>query len=152
MKKPAQFTIRQKLASGLALMFLSVLIISLYAIIQLNRLDRLITTALAVDAEILKGSESLLNALLAQAGNEKKFIITRDRAFKKLFTDSARESLSRLDALAALSDNSKTTDMIRALRASYQRYADLVEREFTAPATGTGAGGSQKLIDDIGAQ
>jgi two-component system sensor histidine kinase GlrK len=152
MKKLAQFTIRQKLASGLALMFLSVLIISLYAIIQLNRLDRLITTALAVDAEILKGSESLLNALLAQAGNEKKFIITRDAAFKKLFIDSVRESLARLDALAALSDNSKTTDMLGAIRASYQRYADLAEREFAAAGTVPAAGGSQTLVDDLSAR
>ena len=50
-------TIRQKLAIGFAVMFLSVLVISLYAIIQLNRLDRLINTALTVDSEILKGSE-----------------------------------------------------------------------------------------------
>lgn len=152
MKKLAHFTIRQKLASGLALMFLSVLIISLYAIIQLNRLDRLITTALAVDAQILKGSESLLNALLVQAGNQKKFSITRDAAFKKLFADSVRESLGRLDALAALSDNSKTTDMIRETRAAYQRYADLAEREFAAPGTVTGPGGSQTLVDDLSAR
>jgi len=152
MKKPAQFTIRQKLASGLALMFLSVLIISLYAIIQLNRLDRLITTALAVDAEILKGSESLLNALLTQTGNQKKFLITRDAAFKKLFAASARESLGRLDGLATLSDTKMTTDIIREIRGLYQRYTDLAEREFAAPGAGAGSGASQKLAEDISAR
>ena len=134
MKRPAQFTIRQKLASGFALMFLSVLIISLYAIIQLNRLDRHINTALAVDSEILKGSESLLNSLLVQASNEKKFIITRDAAFRKLFTDNARECFARLDALAALSDHTETRDMVSAIRISYQRYVDLVNRGFMGSA------------------
>jgi len=154
MKRPAQFTIRQKLASGFAVMFLSVLIISLYAIIQLNRLDRLITTALAIDAEILKGSESLLNALLAQAGNEKKYLITRDAAFRKLFADNAREFISRLDALAALSDHNETADMLGAIRASYQRYVDQVNKKFAGPGSsiGRGDGGRQALIDDISAR
>ena len=154
MKRPSQFTIRQKLASGFALMFLSVLIISLYAIIQLNRLDRHINTALAVDSEILKGSESLLNSLLVQASNEKKFIITRDAAFRKLFTDNARECFARLDALAALSDHTETRDMVSAIRISYQRYVDLVNRGFMGSASSAekGDGGRQQLLDDTSAR
>ena len=85
METRLNFTIRQKLAIGYAVMFLSVLFISIYAVIQLNRLDRLINTALTIDSEILKSSEYLMNSLLTQASNDKKFMITGDAAFKKLF-------------------------------------------------------------------
>lgn len=147
-------TIRQKLAIGFAVMFSSVLVISLYAIIQLNRLDRLINTALSVDSEILKGSEALLNSLLAQAGNEKKYLITRDVAFRKLFAENGREFISRLDALAALSDNRDTSDRVIAIRRAYLSYRDLVNKKFTSPETGADLvdGGRQQLLNDVSAR
>ena len=66
MKTRLNFTIRQKLAIGYAVMFLSVLFISIYAVIQLNRLDRLINTALTIDSEILKSSIVFMNSLLTR--------------------------------------------------------------------------------------
>ncbi|MCP4717453.1 MAG: hypothetical protein GY868_20210, partial [Deltaproteobacteria bacterium] len=47
-------TIRQKLIIGYTVMVVSVLIISLYAIVQLNRLNRLIAESLTVDTRIVK--------------------------------------------------------------------------------------------------
>src|SRR5512137_864184 len=132
MKKRLNFTIRLKLAIGYAVMFLSVLFISIYAVVQLNRLDRLINTALSVDSELLKSSEYLMNSLLTQASNDKKFMITGDAAFKKLFMENAEEFLARLDAMDERAAAKEQKDLLTAIRASYQRYAALVNKEFQA--------------------
>jgi len=154
MKTRLNFTIRQKLAIGYAVMFLSLLTISIYAVIQLNRLDRLINTALTIDSEILKNSEYLMNSLLTQASNDKKFLITGDAAFKKLFGENAEEFLARLDAMDGRAKAKKQKDSIAAIRASYQRYAALVNKEFQAEGLLNRAPDSKKqeLIDDVTAQ
>jgi two-component system sensor histidine kinase GlrK len=130
MKAFAHFTIRQKLAAGYAVMFLSVLTISVYAVIQLNRFDRLINTALSVDSEILKNAEYLMNSLLTQASNNQKYMITGDAAFKRLFGENAEEFLKRLDALEGRAQTDQQREAIAAIRTSYQRYAALVNKEF----------------------
>jgi two-component system sensor histidine kinase GlrK len=154
MKNRLNFTIRQKLAIGYVVMFLSVLFISIYAVVQLNRLDRLINTALSVDSELLKSSEYLMNSLLTQASNDKKFMITGDAAFKKLFAENAEEFLARLDAMNERAAAKEQKDLLTAIRASYQRYAALVNKEFQAEGLINRAPDSKKqeLIDDVTAQ
>jgi two-component system sensor histidine kinase GlrK len=145
------FTIRQKLAIGYAVMFLSVLFISIYAVMQLNRLDRLINTALTVDSEILKSSEYLMNSLLTQASNDKKFMITGDAAFKKLFMENAEEFLARLDAMDERAAAKEQKDVLAGIRTSYQRYAALVNKEFQAgvPINRAPDSKKQELIDEV---
>lgn len=151
MKTFAHFTIRQKLAAGYAVMYLSVLIISVYAVIQLYRFDRLINTALRVDSEILKNAEYLMNSLLTQASNNQKFMITGDVAFKRLFGENAEEFLKRLDALERWAQTDKQRDAIAVIRASYQRYTAVVNKEFQTEGlfNRTPDSSKQELIAEI---
>ncbi len=148
-----QITIRQKLAAGFALMFLSVLTISVYAVIQLNRLDRLINTALSVDSEILKNAEYLINSLLTQASSNQKFMITGDAAFKRLFGENAEEFLKRLDAIEARAQTDPQREAIAAIRGAYQRYAATVNKEFQTEGllNRTPDSTKQELIAEISA-
>lgn len=153
MKAFAHTTIRQKLTAGFAVMFLSVLTISAYAVIQLNRLDRLINTALSVDSEILKNSEYLMNSLLTQASTSQKFMITGDAAFKRLFGENAEEFLKRLDVMEARAETDPQREAIAAIRASYQRYATVVNKEFQSEGflNRTPDSTKQELIAEISA-
>ena len=106
-------TIRQKLLIGSSLIIISVLIISLYAIIQLRQLDTLITTAVTIDAKILRGSDNLKSFLLVQMGNERKFNITGDADFRQLFDENTRDFRSTLTAMEAIAENEEVRGLHR---------------------------------------
>lgn len=122
MKIPFTVTIRQKLGLGYAVIMLSVLIISLYAITQLNKLDTLINNAVTIDAKILKGSENLKVYFLVQLSHEKKFLITGDPVFKQLFEDNAKEFKATLIAMEALSDSEQIKERAAFIREAYGTY------------------------------
>ncbi len=106
-------TIRQKLLIGSSLIIISVLIISLYAIIQLRQLDTLITTAVTIDAKILRGSDNLKSFLLVQMSNARKFNITGDADFRQLFDDNVRDFRSTLAAMEAIAENEEVRGLHR---------------------------------------
>ena len=123
-------TIRQKLLIGSSLIIVSVLIISLYAIIQLRYLDTLITTAVTVDAKILRGSENLKSFLLVQMGHERKFIITGDTDFRQLFDENTKEFRITLDAMQAIAENDAVRSLLARVRTAYETYRGLAVAGF----------------------
>jgi two-component system sensor histidine kinase GlrK len=131
-------TIRQKLALGYAVMILSVFIISLYAIIQLNQLNTLLTKSLTVDSKILKGSENLEVYLLVQISHEKKFLITGDPVFKQLFIENAKEFKATLTAMEALSDSPEVQHLTGLIGGTYASYTRLFNSR-SVPASGGAA-------------
>ena len=123
-------TIRQKLLIGSSLIIVSVLIISLYAIIQLRQLDMLITTAVTVDAKILRGSENLKSFLLLQMGHARKFIITGDTDFRQLFNENTKEFRITLDAMQAIAENEEVRSLLARVRTAYETYRGLAVAGF----------------------
>lgn len=144
MRLPFTITIRQKLVLGYAVIILSVLVISLYAIIQLNTLDALINNAVTIDSKILKGSENLKVYLLVQISHEKKFVITGDPVFKQLFAENAKEFNATLTAMEALSDSEKIKEMAVVIRETYTRYTGMVSRKNAEDSSDSDAGEEKK--------
>ncbi len=146
------FSIRQKLILGYAVMVVSVLIISLYSIVQLNQLNKLINTSLSVDSMLLKESENLLNSLLVQVSNERKFIITGEEGFKKLFEENTQEFNTILDRIVAVSDSDQQQSLITTIQNTYRKYVVLVNDGFFMQdsAADTAADNKkQQLVDQI---
>ena len=81
-------------------------------------------------------------------------MITGDAAFKKLFGENAEEFLARLDAMDERAEAKEQKDLVTAIRASYQRYAALVNKEFQAEGLISRAPDSKKqeFIDEVTAQ
>ncbi len=127
-------TIRQKLLIGSSLIIISVLIISLYAIIQLRQLDTLITTAVTIDEKILRGSDNLKSYLLVQMSNARKFNITGDTDFRQLFDDNARDFRTTLTAMEALAENEEVRGRIARVRTAYEAYTGLAVASFSREA------------------
>ncbi|MEI6128226.1 MAG: HAMP domain-containing sensor histidine kinase, partial [Pseudomonadota bacterium] len=144
MKLPFTITIRQKLVLGYAVIIFSVLVISLYAIIQLNRLDTLINNAVTIDSKILKGAENLKVYLLVQISHEKKFVITGDPVFKELFAENAKEFNATLTAMEALSDSETIKEMAAVIREIYTSYTGMVSRKNVDDSPDADTGGEKK--------
>jgi two-component system, NtrC family, sensor histidine kinase GlrK len=132
-------TIRQKLLIGSSLIIISVLIISLYAIIQLRQLDTLITTAVTIDAKILRGSENLKSFLLVQMGHERKFIITGDDDFKQLFNENTRDFQATQTAMETIAENEEVRGLIARVKKAYGNYLNLAISGFLQHDHGTEA-------------
>ncbi|MCP4714642.1 MAG: HAMP domain-containing protein, partial [Deltaproteobacteria bacterium] len=144
-------TIRQKLIIGYTVMVVSVLIISLYAIVQLNRLNRLIAESLTVDTRIVKISESLLDSVLAQVSHERKYLITGEKTFKKLFHDTGRESLQHVESLLSLGNSAEKMHLIETFGSSYVEYVQAVDAAFAQRRNSAKSINQkrQQLIDDM---
>ncbi len=125
-------TIRQKLLIGSSLIIMSVLISSLYASIQLRQLDTLITTAVTIDAKILRGSDNLKSSLLVQMSNARKFNITGDTDFQQLFDDNVRDFRSTLTAMEAIAENEEVRARLARVRNAYEAYTGLVVGSFSS--------------------
>jgi two-component system, NtrC family, sensor histidine kinase GlrK len=128
-------TIRQKLLAGAGLIIAFSLIISLYAIIQLRQLDTLITTAVTVDAKMLRSSESLKSLLLVQLGNERKFSITNDPDFLQLFDENTRDFRAALSSMEAVAQAGEVRNLVAGVSAAYERYTGLAKAGFSRPET-----------------
>jgi two-component system sensor histidine kinase GlrK len=127
-------TIRQKLLIGSSLIIISVLIISLYAITQLRQLDTLITTAVTIDAKILRDSDNLKSFLLVQMSNARKFNITGDADFRQLFDDNVRDFRSTLAAMESIAENQEVRGCIARVRTAYEAYTELAVAGFAREA------------------
>ena len=125
-------TIRQKMAFGYTVMVLLVVVVSLYAITQLNRLNRFINTALTVDSEMLNLTEDLINSIFIQVSHEKKFLITKDMAFQRLFEEKEKEFSDKLNTLAEIADSQEKKGLLEQIRSLYDQYLSLVKGEFKA--------------------
>jgi two-component system, NtrC family, sensor histidine kinase GlrK len=123
-------TIRQKLIIGAGLIIVSILIISLYAILQLRQLDTLITTAVTVDEKILRGSDNLKIFLVVQMSNERKFHITDDADFRRLFDENTKEFRATITAMEAIAENEEVRGLIARVKADYQNYLQIAAAGF----------------------
>jgi two-component system, NtrC family, sensor histidine kinase GlrK len=123
-------TIRQKMAFGYAVMVFLVIVVSLYTITQLNRLNGIINTALTVDSKMFNLTEDLINSLFAQVSHEKKFLITKDITFQGLFEEKSGEFQDILNSLNDLSSSKEKKDLIGQIRILYAQYLSLVRSEF----------------------
>jgi two-component system sensor histidine kinase GlrK len=131
MKDPLRtITIRQKLLIGSSLIIISVLIISLYASIQLRQLDDLITTAVTIDARVLRDADNLKSLLLVQMSNARKFNITGDRDFRQLFDDNARDFRATLTGMVAIAENDEVRGCIDRASIAYEAYTGLAAAGF----------------------
>jgi len=124
-------TIRQKLLSGACLSIVSILIISLYAITELRQLDTLITTAVTVDAKILRGAENLKSLVLLQMANERKFAITGDTDFRQLFDENARDFSAALSDLEAIAEIGEVRGLLARVSAAYENHLSLARAGFS---------------------
>ena len=67
------------------------LAMSFYLIFRLNYLNKVTDSVMRVDIPFVENGEKLVDSLLEQIRNEKKYIITNDNAFLDLFGQKRRE-------------------------------------------------------------
>ena len=117
-----RITIRQKLLAGAWLILLSMLAVSISAVLQFRELNGLIGTAVTVDGQLLLGAEDLKDLLVAQMGNARKFAITGDPDFRRLFDENTREFRRGLSGLEAAAGRGDLAGLTARVGTAYEKY------------------------------
>jgi two-component system, NtrC family, sensor histidine kinase GlrK len=124
-----RLTIFWRLIIGYLIIFILVMMVGVYAIIQLRQFNTVTQYILNVDNRILEYEKKLVDLTLSQHRFLKKYIITRDQSLYSQFF-SAKEAFSRnLDMALAVSDTRFRQDILTKIREYQNRYQSLVGKE-----------------------
>ena len=95
-------SITRKIFLGYFAMIFLMVIVSVYAVSSLRELNQITHTILQKDFQVISLTTRLLDTLLAQERNEKKFFIFNDPAIKQLFWERGEEFRDMLSQLKAI--------------------------------------------------
>ena len=124
-----RLTIFWRLIIGYLIIFILVMMVGVYAIIQLRQFNTVTQYILNVDNRILEYEKKLVDLTLSQHRFLKKYIITRDQNLYSQFF-SAKEAFSRnLDMALAVSDTRFRQDILTKIKEYQNRYQSLVGKE-----------------------
>ncbi len=124
-----KLTIYSRLATGYLLIFILVLVVSIFAFWQVHKFNAVTHHLLDVDNQIIEIEKKLSDSFLAQLRFEKKFVITRDRALYDQFA-SARDDFNRfLKDLSLLADTPQKQDALKTIADSHGAYQSLIDKE-----------------------
>lgn len=146
MNSPRRFSIRTKLLLGYAVMALSVLLVSVYSIVQFNRLNAIMSTSLTSDARLEQSAEQMATNLIEQAGIERKFQVTHDEAFARLLRESIAETTILAGEVQRLAQAGDSAVLAAGVVREYAEYRERAMVSLDGHAGSTGDGRLQELL------
>lgn len=121
-------TLFSRLFLGYLGIFILIIAVSVYAVIELRRFNNITRSVLESDTRVLDYQKKLADALLSEIRYERRFIITRDDAlydqlllFKSDFDQYLEEAMAVADAHAG--------GFLSQIKDHHRRYQDLVDQE-----------------------
>ena len=124
-----RLTIFWRLMIGYLIIFLLVMMVGVYAIIQLKRLNTATQHFLNVDNRHLEYDKKLEDLILSQHRFLKKYIITKDQSFYAQFLPTKEVFYKDLNQALAISDIPGRKNVFLKVRDYYDRYQSLAEEE-----------------------
>jgi signal transduction histidine kinase len=124
-----RLTIFWRLMIGYLIIFLLVMMVGVYAIIQLKRFNTVTQHFLKVDNRHLEYDKKLEDLILSQHRFLKKYIITKDQSFYDQFLSQEGAFYKDLNQALAISDIPGRKNVFKIVRDYYDRYQALAEEE-----------------------
>ncbi len=121
----------KRVVFGYLIIALFMLAMSFYLIFRLHYLNKITDLAMKVNIPSIESAEKLLDNLLEQVRNEKKYVITNDGAFLDLFDKKKREFLDRIKFIedSTSSANRERKALISQIRELHNKYLAIVSKE-----------------------
>lgn len=107
----------------------SMMVMSIYLIYRLNYLNKVTDSIMRADIPFIENGEKLVDCLLEQVRNEKKYLITHDTAFLDLFDQKKREFLERLKYLEESVTDREKSEAIQQTKELHKKYLFMVSKE-----------------------
>ncbi len=125
----AHLNIASKMLLGYMILAALTVIVVVYALISLQRINSLNRSIVKVDIVVEEASDKMLDALLGQDMYEKRFLILKSRDMQRLFAKRGQEFTTWLDVLKNLSDKGKIP--IEIIENLHAKYTDLFNQEIS---------------------
>ena len=140
---PFHLTITGKILLGFLLFSALVVVISWYAISNLERLNRITQDILKTDAEAIDITEKMVNSILAHELYARRYGILKSGDMIELFWDRSREFQQLMDEIAALPGSRDIP--VGHLKNLYAEYKKLSEQYLQNPGALTAAGYQEEI-------
>jgi len=101
----ARLDIASKMLSGYMVLVLLTVIVVTFALFNIKRLNNLNTSIVTIDVPVQEASDKMLEAIIAQDGYEKRFLILNDPDIKNLFLKRGDEFRQWFETVQRLPKN-----------------------------------------------
>jgi len=131
-----KLTIFSRLLIGYLIIFILVIGINAYAIIEMGRINEGTQSILAVNNRMVDLGTRLSDIILSQVRYERKFIISKDEAFLNEFL-RLKDDFSRcLKEMTSIADSPQVKATLTNINTSYQKYQSLFLEESNSLKSG----------------
>ncbi|MBI2987002.1 MAG: HAMP domain-containing protein [Deltaproteobacteria bacterium] len=123
-----RLTLFSRLFLGYLGIFILIIAVSVYAVIELRRFNDITRSVLEGDTRVLDYQKKLTDALLSEIRYERRFLITRDDALYDQFLLFKSDFDLYIEEAMALAD-ARASGFLSQVKDHHQRYQDLVDQE-----------------------
>jgi two-component system sensor histidine kinase GlrK len=117
-----------RLVFGYLIVFVLVIAVSVYVIVELREFDQITRSILEYDSRAVDYEKKLGDALLSQIRYERKFTITKDETLYKQFTRFQDDFQNAFQQAVAVAD-ARGKAHLADIKQNYDRYLDLFSKE-----------------------
>ena len=150
----ARLNIARKMLLGYMTLVVLTVVVVAYALVSLQRINSLNRSIVTVDIIVQEATDKMLDAALAQDTFEKRFLILRSDAMRRLFTKRGDEFRAWLSSLRTLPEYSGPP--LDAIGSLHERYTGLFQQEMqlvragkTAKAHAISSNESKGVLEDL---
>ena len=130
-------TIFSRLVFGYLTIFILVIILSIYTIVQMGRFSEVTYTLLMNNNRMVDYTGKLTDTVLSQIRYERKFVVTKDPAFYSQFVRLKSDFDHDAEQALGLAGSSQVRRSLNSAKASYQYYQSLFDEEARYLQSGT---------------
>jgi two-component system sensor histidine kinase GlrK len=133
-----KLTIFSRLLTGYLIIFTLVIGMSIYVIIHIIQINEVAQSILTINNRMIDSATKLSDIIFSQVRYERKFIISKDKAFYREFLQLKSDFDRYLSEMTSIAESSQTRSYLNNIRESYQNYQSLVYEEFKYLKNGDG--------------
>ncbi|OGP93153.1 MAG: hypothetical protein A2157_14645 [Deltaproteobacteria bacterium RBG_16_47_11] len=131
-----KLTIFSRLLTGHLIIFILVIGMSAYAIVQIGRINELTQSVLTVNNRMSDNVERLSDVVFSQVRHERKFLISKDEVFYSQFLQLKGDFDRSLGEMMSIADSPQTKRILNTIKESYRNYQFLFQEELKFLRTG----------------
>src|SRR4030042_6099095 len=125
-----KLTIFSRLIIGVLIIFILVIGMSTYAIVQMDRINEVTQSVLTINNHMIDSAARISDIIFSQVRYERKFIISKDEVFFNEFLRLKSDFDRYLEEMTSIADSSQARTSLNTIRDSYQNFQSLVQKEW----------------------
>ncbi|HOT69633.1 MAG TPA: ATP-binding protein [Candidatus Saccharicenans sp.] len=123
-----------RMTLGYLVVIFLVVAISAYSILSLNKINRLGSSILSIDEQVIDLEKKMADSLLAQAQNEQKYLVTHDESYLNLYLSQRQAFTENFARLAPLLTSPEELTLKEKIQELFALYSSRVEELINPPS------------------